>query len=123
MVGGGPQCAGRKNIHRKHMKKEKHTPGPWLVTGIQGSDCLMVGGDDGSDVVADIRIRDDGAEHINASLIAAAPELLAALKRAEALLAIAYNPGIEDSVTLTATRCQHAANWARAAIAKAEGRA
>ncbi len=65
----------------------------------------------------------DVATEANARLIAAAPELLAALQRAEALLSIAYNPGIEDSVTLTATNCQWATNAARAAILKATGHA
>ena len=54
--------------------KEKHatfTPGPWQISCIDGvKDSLMVGGgDDGSDIVADIR------DEANARLIAAAPEM------------------------------------------------
>ena len=47
------------------------TPGPWQLSCIDGvKDSLMVGGgDDGSDIVADIR------DEANARLIAAAPEM------------------------------------------------
>ena len=59
---------------------KKHTNGPWLITTIDGDDCLMVGGGDGSDVVADIRTdRPEDEVEANARLIAAAPDLLAAL--------------------------------------------
>ena len=58
----------------------QHTNGPWLITTIDGADCLMVGGGDGSDVVADIRTdRPEDEVEANARLIAAAPDLLAAL--------------------------------------------
>jgi hypothetical protein len=56
-----------------------HTPGPWY-TGID-EDCHMVYSGD-ADVVADT-LRDDGdaeTESANATLISAAPELLAALE-------------------------------------------
>jgi len=61
---------------------KKHTNGPWLITTIDGDDCLMVGGGDGSDVVADIRTDwpEDEVE-ANAHLIASAPEMLEALKK------------------------------------------
>jgi hypothetical protein len=78
------------------MKKLKHTKGPWLITTIDGEDCLMVGGGDGSEVVADIRLGritglatngealSEGPSHeeamANAHLISSAPEMLAALK-------------------------------------------
>jgi hypothetical protein len=55
----------------------KHTKEPWLITTIQGEDCLMIGGGDGSEVVADIRTHWPEEEvEANARLIAAAPELL-----------------------------------------------
>lgn len=60
----------------------------------------------------------------NARLIAAAPELLAALEVARQILDIAYNPtrdGDGETITLTRTTMRHAANAARAAIAKAKG--
>lgn len=62
--------------------KEKHatfTPGPWQISCIDGiEDSLMVGGgDDGSDIVADIR------DEANARLIAAAPEMYEMLKELE----------------------------------------
>lgn len=59
--------------------KPKHTEGPWLVTGIQGSDRLMVGAGDGSDVVCDIRVDRPDAE-ANAKLIAMAPTMLSSLR-------------------------------------------
>ena len=67
--------------------KEKHatfTPGPWQLSCIDGvEDSLMVGGgDDGSDIVANIRDRDEA----NARLIAAAPDLLAQCKLFEKCL-------------------------------------
>ena len=63
------------------MKKLKHTKGPWLVSTIDGEDCLMVGGGDGSEVVADIRTHwPDAQVEANAHLIASAPELLYSLK-------------------------------------------
>ena len=61
---------------------KKHTNGPWLITTIDGDDCLMVGGGDGSDVVADIRTdRPEDEVEANAHLIASAPEMLEALKK------------------------------------------
>jgi hypothetical protein len=61
---------------------KKHTNGPWLITTIDGDDCLMVGGGDGSDVVADIRTdRPEDEVEANAHLIASAPEMLAICKR------------------------------------------
>jgi len=63
------------------MKKPKHTNGPWLITTIDGEDCLMVGGGDGSEVVADIRTdRPEDEAEANAHLISSAPEMYAALK-------------------------------------------
>ena len=72
--------------------KEKHatfTPGPWVISCIDGvEDSLMVGGgDDGSDIVADIR------EEKDARLIAAAPELLEQCKLFEKCLTHLINSG------------------------------
>lgn len=106
------------------MSETKHTPGEWRA-GIEGDDCYPTPEEDSLEIACvphntfdaiDVfcASRDGGeasyAEHVaNARLIAAAPDLLAACKRAEA----AYGAG----------------NWAgeeigeqlQAAIAKAEG--
>lgn len=64
----------------------EYTPGPWILSTVEGEeDFLMVGGGDGSDVVADIRTDWDTEKAFrrftaNARLIAAAPDLLAALE-------------------------------------------
>ena len=100
--------------------KEKHTPGPWKLSCIDGvEDSLMVGGgDDGSDIVADIRTyeneisatrnsprqmwvkkrlaeleRQEKEAHANARLIAAAPELLEQCKLFEKCLTHLINSG------------------------------
>ena len=65
--------------------KTEHTPGPWLILTepVQGEDCLMVGGDGGDEVVADILPGHDSENRAqaNAHLISSAPELLAICKR------------------------------------------
>ena len=92
----GAQSSGPNKTVRK-MKKTKHTNGPWLISTIDGEDCLMVGSGDGSEVVADIRLGritglatngealSEGPSHeeamANAHLISRAPELLAICKR------------------------------------------
>jgi hypothetical protein len=75
-----------------NLTKEKRatfTPGPWQISCIDGiEDSLMVGGgDDGSDIVADIR------DEANARLIAAAPELLEQCKLFEKVLTHLINSG------------------------------
>lgn len=111
-----------------------HTPGPWFVTssgqphdlvtsthdsdGLDDDVCEVYGGNDDSDEV----------RAANAHLIAAAPELLAALKDAEALLNHGdfsngnthpdrYGP---DEGSVLAGRL--VGRRIRAAIAKAEGK-
>ena len=91
------------------MKKLKHTKGPWLVSTIDGEDCLMVGGGDGSEVVADIRTHwPDAQVEANAHLIASAPELLEALRAALRCI--------------DGTMYEHEEEKMLAAIAHAEGR-
>jgi len=99
------------------MKKSKHTSGPWLITTIDGEDCLMVGGGDGSEVVADIRTHwpEEEAE-ANAHLISSAPEMLEALRQLHAMHR-AFS-GNENWTTLD----NEARALAEEAIAHAEGR-
>jgi len=106
--------------------KTQHTQGPWLLTGIQGSDALMVGGDlDGSQVIADIRTGEDYQQsEADARLIASAPDLLAALRMA--LSSLAYLK--DKSAHLGEKNAEHAGDClvfrtAYEAINKAEGRA
>jgi len=73
--------------------KEKHatfTPGPWYLSSIDGvEDSLMVGGgDDGSDIVADIRDEKD------ARLIAAAPAMYEVLQELAESMELAKNYGV-----------------------------
>ena len=72
-----------------------HTPGPWMAGPMVGeSDTLWIGNGDG--YVAQVT-RIDGLEPIDwadARLISAAPEMLAALERAEGFIS-----GFEDDDT------------------------
>jgi hypothetical protein len=89
-----------------------HTPGPWYVLGD------YVSSKSGGEVVCPIkRIR---AEDL--SLIAAAPDLLEALQGMAMLLSDALS-GAQSSEVQTRQVLNYAADLARAAIAKAEGRA
>jgi hypothetical protein len=76
-----------------NLTKEKHafTPGPWQISCIDGvEDSLMVGGgDDGSDIVADIR------EEKDARLIAAAPAMYEVLQELAESMELAKNYGYE----------------------------
>jgi len=89
----------------------KHTPGPWTVEISEGE--LVVGqpGPDGSIVYVERYYPEDPEHRANARLIAAAPELLEALKKAEIILRLAPILGKEEACL---TEVQ-------AAIAKAEG--
>lgn len=107
---------GVQTPHKKceKMKKQKHTKGPWLVSTIDGEDCLMVGGGDGSEVVADIRTHwPDAQVEANAHLIASAPELLEALRAV-----LDYHEEWKNDCGLFT----YEEKKVRAAIAHAEGR-
>lgn len=92
------------------MKTQTHTLGPWKIE-TKGSKHFIDGGDGFTvtylDRMTDIRGRDEC--ELNARLIAAAPDLLAALKE---LLSDKYlaNPINDDRMSRT-----------RAALAKAQG--
>jgi hypothetical protein len=86
----------------------------------------MVGGDDGSEVVADIRTdRPAGEVDANAHLISSAPEMLAALKGAQNCIKEAL-PLINDPFDAKHNGAQvHCGEWLdeiNEAIAHAEGR-
>jgi hypothetical protein len=100
------------------------TPGPWVVQydeidgtprAIKTADGEHVTFVDGSRYVDEI---DDPEAAANARLIAAAPEMLTALKQAEAALAVTASYRAPDM-----KRQQAALEAVRAAIAKATGQA
>jgi hypothetical protein len=96
-----------------------HTPGPWLIETDRESGGFVILGDDYE--VAVVTPPDDDSEAIgsaeaDAVLIAAAPELLDACKRL-----LTFNE--ELAVDVGVSTHYPSAELARAAIAKAEGRA
>lgn len=100
----------------------EHTPGPWVAQEWDGDTCLVEAlSPDGKMVEQEIchvlnPEDDQPTTKANLNLIAAAPDLLAALKNAvaqmEALATYAKRPGMSRSDIALA----------RAAIAKAEGK-
>jgi citrate lyase beta subunit len=101
-----------------------HTPGPWKVSALDartiGPSRLLVCADSGGEVpqlqgVAIVTLR-TGETEANARVIAAAPELLAALKAAEADLDAALHGRRPPMHPLELGKLY------RAAIVKAEGR-
>jgi hypothetical protein len=96
----------------------KHTPGPWTDDGHDGRDSLIIHSQWGE--VARVGANGDTSQRdANARLIAAAPELLAALKRAEEEL---------NRMQSCLTGRDQEIGWqeclsARAAISKATGQA
>lgn len=95
------------------MSGTMHTPGPWLVTGGNATPC--VNDLTGRDVAWPSRGRGYPAM-ANARLIAAAPELLDALRDVVSYYVVRIGGKVD-------TRRAAALDRARAAIAKAEGRA
>ena len=97
----------------------KHTPGPWKIEVELGSrhyEFLIAkdAGDRGRGIAIAETRAGSGSERDNARLIAAAPELLAALETAYMAL-IGYLPAHRNDVT------DAAIGAARAAITKATG--
>lgn len=96
-------------------KGASHTPGPWFVSEFAGA--LIVRADLGDGESVDVAaLMDEGSTEdvtieANARLIAAAPELLDALRRSLWLIEVEHK-----------LDGQHITRDARAAIAKAEGR-
>jgi hypothetical protein len=96
----------------------KHTPGPWIAGDDQDSDYFLVGPASFDKVVTNpvVKLHNE----FNARLIAAAPELLAALREVAQTLAWHQHGecrGFSDYLFSTAA----ALSMARAAIAKATG--
>lgn len=112
-------------------EKAQHTPGPWEVI-VPPSSLLttrLVRGGDG-DTVALVGYRDftagQAADLANARLIAAAPEMLAALREAVGFIDSADAPAVgaivQDSLVPSAyVALANILESARAAIAQAEG--
>lgn len=90
----------------------KHTAGPWNQFTPAGQLNVFITGGKGSSHLATVAVsdctHDREEDEANARLIAAAPELLAALIEAESQLSQAHTP-----------ECESAAYGVRAAIAKA----
>jgi hypothetical protein len=114
----------------------KHTPGPWIVNGGgHPSETAYPIITNGRGKVADVVKREDGAGEANYRLIAAAPELLEALKEAEIsatgalnvysdALASKLNTGrmpMAATLSTMEAELQSIREVVRAAIAKAEG--
>ena len=74
----------------KNKTETNHTPGPWHIGGHNGGDLIMATGDD-EGVLATVYGTTQNEYAANARLIAAAPELLAALEMAHGVIYEALN--------------------------------
>jgi len=110
----------------------KHTPGPWIVcTPSDSTDYLCIEEDSQlvgeASTIAEVNLGGSGiSEQIgsgNARLIAAAPELLEALRKADALLKNASDTGLLDLLAgyMHPDEINGACDAVIAAIAKATG--
>jgi hypothetical protein len=106
------------------MKNEtQHTPGPWRFNENPTHADLTIWGSEGTAVVTDLgdRLTTYKQNCANARLIAAAPELLAALKSIESELSDLLFQRTLDSTLPEFYAVRDARNAARQAIAKAKG--
>ena len=99
-----------------------HTPGPLTATGHDGKQCVIIECTWGS-VAKVLLVGAQDQETANAQLIAAAPELLAALREIESKLTALLCERVLDSTLPEFYKVRDARNSARAAIAKTEGNA
>ena len=108
---GASRTSGGKGLDMS----DRHTPGPWRIEGESGDSPYIAGAMPSGepDHVCQIIETPDGEDHANAALIAAAPELLQALRA----LLDQHMAGVDLSV-----RDRHEWCRAAAAIAKAEGK-
>jgi hypothetical protein len=103
----------------------KHTPGPWGVGSAPRSahtnkdKCLYIHGADPYAMVCELGSEKHPEHQANARLIAAAPDLLAALR--DVLRYCVTSSGLPDLGKGRTPEQQAAMNQARAAIEKAEG--
>ena len=109
------------------MRVDAHTPGPWQRSGVRQSITDFKGhavGPDGDPVVVVPYNEKQHSECLaNASLIAAAPELLAALRKASQLASIACDWHLEEvEIDGEMVDTHSLGDEFEAAIAKAEGR-
>lgn len=65
---------------KRAQQQARHTPGPWTFDDNMG--CRDIRGADGKPIASTHGLANDDEDQANARLIAAAPELLAALKTA-----------------------------------------
>ena len=76
----GQKFLGSSNPHltEEEVEEKGQVPAPWFISQVEGSDSIMVGGGDGSMIVADVRT-DYGELTVrkHSLMVAAAPELLA----------------------------------------------
>lgn len=104
------------------MSTMKHTPGPWRVERQNGSpttgEWMIAGAKPG--YLAEVRDCGSGCVKANASLIAAAPELLEALEEAVACGMVPISSATEGGAAKYSRQAQ-VADMIRAAIAKAKG--
>ena len=105
--------------------KQMHTPGPWRIHSkdpafayIEGNDAL----DGKTGIVARVLLTGDDFSEANANLIAAAPELLEALRHAETALIVTAGLTDESGTKIIKDGYGYELKQIRAAIAKAEGR-
>ena len=97
-----------------HDKKAQHTPGPWTLDGAANTGDLDIVAPTGRIAMLDCEFSEETEDVLtaNARLIAAAPQLLAAL--------IELSDYVFDEYTASDSLCERAAE-ARAVIAKATG--
>jgi hypothetical protein len=103
----------------------KHTPGPWVVDEAQPGDLfhnVVRGEGDSFGVLCRTSINGNANAEADARLIAAAPELLEALRIAQAFMSIASDWNIDEAEINGETRSTY--DWLEvvdSAIAKATG--
>ena len=100
----------------------QHTPGPWELDCSGLGAWIMAGGPDGLHVATIPIARDGDWSDANARLIAAAPDMLAALKHILAADEAAMKELAKMGSDQFDTSHGSSIGLARAAIAKAEGR-
>lgn len=120
-----PTAAPTTEVERRPRAHASHTPGPWWIVRRIG-DALQVNahhrGEGSSYCVASINHWEGDADKANAHLIAAAPDLLEALKAASAELAQYVDLQQKLDYIEYAADTQKKLDAINTVIAKAEGR-